>query len=280
MNDQTRQKALRWFINFINADLGTLHISDKVKWTLEAVIVIDGMVSWRFDDTNAPGRPFSKRLKEKKGIDETLGDWKKNNKLEKCQKRLKEFFAIYVENAKAALKHASEDEKPFSELKNYFQLAQIRLQDLNIQAEMLVRPVGASIDDIFTEIIEDREVPTRITEEAILGSPVNLAFKAQTEEDTLLFYFLMALYSFPLGSIRACNECGKFFVHVSKKKKMFCSSNCAVRKANRDRRKRIKDSEPEKYKKERDKGKKRSAKSYKQRMEKKLGKKVQVGKKL
>jgi hypothetical protein len=272
MNEQTRKKALRWFIDLINTNLDTLPISDKIKLTVEAVSIIDGMAPWRFGDKNEILTPFSERLTDKIVIEKTLIDWRKNEKLKSCQIRLREFFAIYMKNVNVARESANDKKKSISELNNYFPLAEARMQDFSLRAEVLVIPW----EDIM---IEDDDVFMNLSEEAIMQSPVNLVFKAKTDEDTLLSYLLMALWFSPLGSIRTCEECDKYFVHTSKKKKIFCSSKCAMRKANRDRRTRMKENEPDKYKMELDKGKKRATKSYKQRMKKKLGTKVKVGKK-
>ena len=65
---------------------------------------------------------------------------------------------------------------------------------------------------------------------------------------------------------------------MSKKDKIYCSSKCGIRKANRDRRKRIKETDPEKYNKELKKGKERATKSYEKSIKKRLGKKVIIGK--
>ena len=102
-----------------------------------------------------------------------------------------------------------------------------------------------------------------LSEEKLLNSPVNIAFKSDTDEETLLFHLIMALWLSPLDSIRTCAECKKYFVPTSKKKRKYCSPKCGMRKANRDRRKRIKENEPAKYKNELDKGKKRATKSCK-----------------
>jgi predicted amidophosphoribosyltransferase len=52
----------------------------------------------------------------------------------------------------------------------------------------------------------------------------------------------------PLGALRQCAECQKWFLHISEKIKLYCSNRCAARKATRDSRARIKEEQPKKHK--------------------------------
>lgn len=55
--------------------------------------------------------------------------------------------------------------------------------------------------------------------------------------------FAHALEGIPPGTIRICRECGKYFLHLSKKERYFCSPRCTSRAmAKRDREK-----DPDKY---------------------------------
>ena len=89
-----------------------------------------------------------------------------------------------------------------------------------------------------------------------------MAFKASTDEDTLLMYFSFALSLIPLGALKRCEFCDRWFLKIGNKKRLFCSNKCAVNQANRSRRKRIKEENGAKYKKELEEGKKRAEKSY------------------
>lgn len=66
--------------------------------------------------------------------------------------------------------------------------------------------------------------------------PSNLAKTAK-------FSFANALNGIPRDAIKTCRECGKYFLHLSKKPKYFCSPKCTVKATSRRRRER----DPEGY---------------------------------
>jgi hypothetical protein len=90
----------------------------------------------------------------------------------------------------------------------------------------------------------------------------------ETEEITLLNIFIMEIQQAFLGFFKKCIECGNWYIHRSKRKRLFCTPQCAMRKANRDKRKSIKDQDPDKYKIELAAGRKRAKKSYRKRTKK------------
>lgn len=77
-----------------------------------------------------------------------------------------------------------------------------------------------------------------------------------------LFFLIDGL---PKGSIKSCKECGRYFLHLSKKSRYFCSSKCGSRYANRERRQ----ADPTAYK---EKQKKLMWKRYPETVAKKQGK--------
>jgi hypothetical protein len=59
--------------------------------------------------------------------------------------------------------------------------------------------------------------------------------------------FMFALNNIPdEGSIKKCRDCGKWFLHLSKKPKYYCNFRCTSRAASRKRR----EQDPEKYREE------------------------------
>lgn len=51
--------------------------------------------------------------------------------------------------------------------------------------------------------------------------------------------FYLVLDRLPNGSIKKCAECGRFFLHLHKKPKMFCSQKCASRASARAHREKV-----------------------------------------
>jgi hypothetical protein len=57
--------------------------------------------------------------------------------------------------------------------------------------------------------------------------------------------FMFALEGLPTDAIRKCQECDRFFLHISKKPKYYCSPSCTSRGSSRKRR----EKDPEEYRK-------------------------------
>ena len=55
--------------------------------------------------------------------------------------------------------------------------------------------------------------------------------------------FSVSLDRIPLEAIRVCKQCGRYFVHVSRKARDYCTSKCTSRAMSKRRR----DADPEKY---------------------------------
>jgi hypothetical protein len=55
--------------------------------------------------------------------------------------------------------------------------------------------------------------------------------------------FYISANALPQNAIAPCKECGKYFLHLSKKVKYFCSPRCASRNLSRERR----EKDPEGY---------------------------------
>lgn len=66
-----------------------------------------------------------------------------------------------------------------------------------------------------------------------------IMYEAETVDETLLAYFLTELGNWTTGALIKCAEskCGKWFIHTSKRRRIFCSPRCAIRKSNEERRK-------------------------------------------
>ena len=98
---------------------------------------------------------------------------------------------------------------------------------------------------------------------------LHVTFSTKIDEDSLLLRFCQSLEGIPIGAFRTCPECGKLFLHLSKKKKIFCNNKCAARSASKARREHIKKTDPEAHEKMNADGAKRSRKSYVKRQKKK-----------
>ena len=97
---------------------------------------------------------------------------------------------------------------------------------------------------------------------------MQLSYRTEERSRTLLFYLCQTLEGVPFGAIKTCEECGNWFLHISKREKIYCSHKCGNIKANRDRRNKMKIEDPKKYEAELSAGAKRSRKSYVRKVKK------------
>ena len=90
--------------------------------------------------------------------------------------------------------------------------------------------------------------------------------EAATREGEILYDFIMALNGLPLAALSPCKECGKWFLQITDREKLYCSSQCRARRASRESYKKIKASDPGKYEELKDRAKARAGKSYRKKI--------------
>lgn len=80
----------------------------------------------------------------------------------------------------------------------------------------------------------------------VYESPTQIVVDKKTPERYLLEYDISELYELlngvPQASIRTCKnpQCGKLFIHISKKPQLYCSPSCAFKFLSKERRDRMK----------------------------------------
>jgi hypothetical protein len=236
---------------------------------------------------------------DKKALENAVADWLKEDKLSICQERLKTFFDSLINNFRLNIVQIAKNENLRSESTSTTLLGQETLDKITILLGMPIDQEVLEIDRLSETdqmSVEDTEFLTLEREETVIDSarsqdfdtdlfefdddtikpyvvafkntPIELSYKGSIEGETLQLYFCIALEDAYFGSFKKCIECGTLFVHTSKRKRLFCTPQCAMRKANRDKRKSIKEHDPVEYKKELAEGKKRAKKSYRKRTKK------------
>ena len=78
--------------------------------------------------------------------------------------------------------------------------------------------------------------------------------------------FYNAANNLPVNALRQCFECEHYFVHTSKREKIYCSNKCAAKKNARDKRAELKKEKGHEYKQVLADGRKRAKKSYAKRI--------------
>jgi len=105
---------------------------------------------------------------------------------------------------------------------------------------------------------------------------------APTREDDLVGWaklnFAGLLRDLPLHSITKCKGCGRYFLNLTERRKIFCTSSCASRSIARRKREELR-KDPQKYRAYLDKQKKYTMKRYREMRRNQLGPNVRVGRK-
>ncbi len=99
-------------------------------------------------------------------------------------------------------------------------------------------------------------------EEEFKNTTIQVWEMATSDEETVIYNFIRSLHGATLGQFRQCPECRRYYLHTTNREKIFCSNRCAARKNSRDRRARIKNEEPDKYRDIMDENTKRARASY------------------
>jgi hypothetical protein len=247
-------KNAEWFLNFLNYDLSEIDYDERRKVALEAISIIFGMPELVFDEADKPEMPAD-RWEEDATLMDTITLWQKENKLEACQDHLMQHFEGIMQTINKAKTFAKEWNSEFT---TYFCLGEI-----DSKLKMRIESPLIEFDHKLTNRgKEDEKILFRLKKESLLTAPIRLAFKAKTDEDTLLFYFFDALKGIPLRALRQCPGCNNYFLHLTQKFKTYCTNNCAAYTIGRKKREEMKKTNPEAYKKELAKDSDRSRRYY------------------
>jgi len=274
MKGKAQISCLKWFLDFINADLSTLTPGERMKLTTDSITIIDGLGSLLFNGQKQLKNLLpSQRWYVNKSMEEILIEWREGEYLEDCQVHLKEFFKNMMQKLKDVRDQVNEGRKRIPDLENFFCFGKHSIEKFNMRIE-------TPFLEWEDKKREGDDVTAHISEESLLKAPILVSYKAPKNEDTLLFYFCQTLMGLPLGALRICEDikCDNWYAVSNKRERKFCSQKCGMRSANRERRERIKNEYPEKYERELNKGKKRAKKSYEKKLREKLGKNVKIGK--
>jgi hypothetical protein len=120
------------------------------------------------------------------------------------------------------------------------------------------------------------ETRTRGARGLLDGAPLVITTVPPRDASGVVLKFLEAIAGFELHDFDQCEECGKWFVRVTRKDKRFCSHVCSARKGNRDRYRVRMQSNPEAHERALRDGQDRAHKSYERKTKAKHGPRVKV----
>jgi hypothetical protein len=252
-----RVSGLEWFLNFFNLKIEELDRGDRLKWITEALY----MIEFGRPKIGLRMYPIPDKITSQKRITE----WDKDNRLERCQKLVKDFYINLMKNIENSI-----DTRKNWLPRNNFGFNKSIFIKFDTQANVRVQvPVSSGVEwKIENEDTDNEQLFCRINRKKMYERKLHVTFNTISDEDSLLLAFCQSFEGIPIGAFRTCPECDKFFLHLSKKQKVFCNNKCAARSGSRAKRHHIKKNDPKAYEKMIVDGAKRARKSFKKRQKK------------
>lgn len=231
---------LEWFCNFVQEDLSRLPIHERIKLTLEIATLLAG-TDWPERPDQILGQHIAEALK-------TVWEEAGRDNLESFKEALKPVFDGMMANIKQVFDFVGSGPKKvpleatplpmddelnlhIADFRDDAQLCLLVDFDWNRDPNKEIRVHGAgaipNLKISFDPAMLDR-------------ASLKLAYKVVSPTQYLVRRLHEAMNGVPLKAFCKCPECGKWFVHLSKREKQFCSNRCASRYGIREKRKEAK----------------------------------------
>jgi len=254
-------RRIQWFLDLIDHDYKKNGYGNELKLMAETYMMV------HFGHTNIP-RPRTHRITwqndemyEEDYFSEDVLEWLKGQAYYNCVKRLRDFFLNLMKSKEAILKYSEDWDSEYRR--------QDCLADINIHINTRIEvPIPDPKIKTINKGQDKQQTMFKLPLNNYLKTPIKIATKATSDEETLLFHFCQSIDGIPIGAFRQCPECDKYYIHISKRKRIFCSPKCAMRDTNRKKRSKIKKTDPNAYAIELKEGSKRARKSYVKKVKK------------
>lgn len=252
MEEKYKKKLLKWYLKYINKDLSDASASERSNLMGEIMLIHYGMPHLIFEKGAVDVPPEMRDVKLP--FDEVEHEFEKGNLTTAYQKILQTFFSRIVDKIDKVHDQVKKGIIPISQIDPYLELNRI-----SMPMEIIIRT--PTIELKHAQEIDNR-LSAQITKETLIETPIHVTYKSDRIIRNLVFHLCRALEGYPFGAIKMCKECGKWFLHNSKREKIYCSPECGMRVANRTRRAKIKKEDFKKHEEMNREGSKRSRNSY------------------
>lgn len=259
---------LRWFLDFMGADLDSAAPEDLAKWAVGLGMRTAGMPIAGPDARRLGDRPLGDRLAEVHA-EVDLYDYGEDGagrlRVIRLQRHLKDWFTEFMVTVqKLATNGVPVAEIDLGDTKLKGPLSEFVLA----QTKKLITTSAYITLNSLQNKNKERDLHLDF-HKRLMESPIKVWESAGDEEETLTYHFLRSLHGAKLSQIKLCPECGQYFLHTTKRDKIFCSNLCAARKGARDRRAKMKEDAPDKYQEILKQNKERAHKSYVKKVQEK-----------
>ena len=264
-------KFLKWFVRFGQADIAGASLQEKRRWTTEVhAVMSEGIIG------TADFESFERRVSVRAGNKDYLED----SRVEAMQRAHSVFSSMFLKivgHLKAVFGPEGSGLTPPKRIESPSHSGGLQLPaqvaEAGRRADTLLAASQIESIDALIKIFASGvklEVHFKAFIEGYFKLPIIKTVTKCTDAGAMLCaMFFKFLDGVPLTSFKWCPECGKMFVHTTKRKRVFCSNACAARKGGREHRRRLKNQRPEAYKEEKRKGAVRARRSYVKRLREK-----------
>jgi len=257
--DKAHKKRLDWFFDFLRLDLdGCTDPQFLNKLCIDWVCGIKAKytkrkISHTPDEQNflnEQGEQIAKDIVKK--VAKHQPDFLIYNlPLKEMQRELKEKSSTLFDRIEGKYKSEISNEKTINGLERgkarYGSAVPAEVSNLKTETMLQVR-----IDDTGTPRIET-------------------AYMFPDDITAITYIFYQEIDNIPLDAFKRCDECGNWFLQLSKKEKNFCSDPCMNRKRQRDIRKQKMHDNPEGYERDKKNSRKRARSSYVNKVKENIG---------
>jgi hypothetical protein len=257
-------ELLQWFIDFAYCDFDRLQSGELAKLMTEIrSISVEGFLG--------NGINHSKVQKISSLPSGGQLDPKSISMVKKFQKRFQNIFEEIMNTIKRLPDCEERDWIPYEKSESI-----LGVPILNNPLRVSFN-VEASIAVPFEDRMDGNNIEVRWNSNWRDQATFSLTTNTSDDSESMILYiFFKFLAGVPLKSFKCCEECGHWFLHVSKKYRIYCNNHCAARRANRERRKSTKSENPAIYQKELEKSRERAKKSYDRKVTSTLGPKAKI----
>ncbi|MGD9506390.1 MAG: DUF6076 domain-containing protein [Syntrophobacteraceae bacterium] len=240
--DGSKKGWLEWYLDFIQMDLGGVNLMERGRLCASVALIDQGddARSWR--DT-----PYVERV----GVDDVSVDVARlylnlhdRYDLTLIQRHLKKFFNEFVENF-IELGMFLEDgcsDKPIGEtpLRGGWTPTMATLStDLRMSLNASIpEPVGGWPAIALPGSVPENRISCIFEKDASQNISIKLRIRARSIEEEVLVHFMRMLEGSitSTDALKRCKECQRWFLHSSRRERVFCSNTCAARHGMRKRR--------------------------------------------
>lgn len=244
-----KKELLKWYVDFINADIDLL--PERDRWKLAADISYLTIQRSLHGPDETPDGIAEEILKI---VGPSLA---KTTELKSIQERLKDFLGFLMAR-KTSIENS---EGPWKNETDFDFFPSLGGFGVNMR-------IRAHADIGFESRENDGQRQYRHTGNNMEKATIKLQYAGADNEETLLFHFARLLENIPLNALRRCKECNNYFIQISQREREFCSNLCASRYGVRKKRQAMKIKDPAKYDKDRKGAATRARASYERKIRK------------